>query len=136
MTASEILADNLRRLMQGQKSLDWAGDAVTSYHVDQALDGAPTVLVNDLQSIASAAGVEPWQLLAPLCGRAEMEPPAESTEATDAARYRWLRDHNAQIIYPSAYGYQVRWVSGIDLMHGPTRDTYDAAVDAAREAGK
>lgn len=40
MTASEILADNLRRLMQGQESLDWA----------------------------------------------EMEPPAESTEATDAAR--------------------------------------------------
>lgn len=35
MNATEILADNLRRLMQGQKSLDWAGDVVTSYHVDQ-----------------------------------------------------------------------------------------------------
>ena len=54
----------------------------------------------------------------------------------DAARYRWLRDHNAQIISPNAYGYQVRWVSGLALMHGPTRDTYDAAVDAARGAGK
>ena len=31
----------------------------------------------------------------------EMEPPAESTEATDAARYRWLRDHNARIIFPN-----------------------------------
>ncbi len=69
MTASEILADNLRRLMQGQESLDWAGDVVTSYHVDQALDGAHMVLVNDLQSIASAAGVEPWQQLAPLLGK-------------------------------------------------------------------
>ena len=74
MTASEILADNLRRLMQGQESLDWAGDAVTSYHVDQALDGAHMVLVQDLQNIASAAGVEPWQLLAPLCGRAAWSP--------------------------------------------------------------
>lgn len=54
----------------------------------------------------------------------------------DAARYRWLRDHNAQIISPNAYGYQVRWVSGLDLMHGPAKDTYDSAVDAAMAARK
>ena len=35
MTVSEILADNLRRLMQGQESLDWAGDVVTSYVVKE-----------------------------------------------------------------------------------------------------
>ena len=132
MTVSEILADNLRRLMQGQESLDWAGDVVTSYHVDQALDGAHMVLVNDLQSIASAAGVEPWQLLAPLCGLAEMEPPAEST---DAARYRYLRDHTHVVI--GRFGGKYRATDVVN--NAPLTDwmdTHEAAVDAAREAGK
>lgn len=55
---------------------------------------------------------------------AEMEPTAESTEATDAARYRWLRDNPSAEWRPFA------------LRAGATADEADAAVDAAMEARK
>ena len=54
----------------------------------------------------------------------EMELPTESTEATDAARYRWLRDNPSAEWRPFA------------LRAGATADEADAAVRAAMEAGK
>ena len=100
MTVTEILADNLRRLMQGKTAAEWTNqnDALTLI-VDFALLPPTRSSLQDLDPIAAHAGVEPWQLLAPLMGKG-------------------------------------RWVSGLDLMHGPAQDTYDAAVDAAMEARK
>ena len=69
MTVTEILADNLRRLMQGKTAAEWTNqnDALTLI-VDFALLPPTRSSLQDLDPIAAHAGVEPWQLLAPLCG--------------------------------------------------------------------
>ena len=71
MNATEILAVNLRRLK--------ASDRLTDYRdtgwLEIALEGRGGSLnVFAIEHLASMLGVEPWQLLAPLCGRAAWSP--------------------------------------------------------------
>ena len=75
MTVTEILAENLRRLMQGKTAAEWTNqnDALTLI-VDFALLPPTRSSLQALDPIAAHAGVEPWQLLAPLCGRAAWSP--------------------------------------------------------------
>ena len=66
MNATEILADNLRRLK--------ASDRLTDYRdtgwLEIALEGRGGSLnVFAIEHLASMLGVEPWQLLAPLLGK-------------------------------------------------------------------
>ena len=76
MTASEILADNLRRLMNGKTVGAWTAEnpTINNYYDHQwmlnLLEGAtPLTSLETLDNIAAYAGVAPWQLLAPLCGK-------------------------------------------------------------------
>ena len=138
MTVAEILADNLRRLMNGKTVGEWTAEnpTIDNYYDHQwmlkLLEGATQLTsLETLDNIAAHAGVAPWQLLAPLCGRAVWSPNPNGSLSLRTLPY--CRRVGSIMVYTHTVMSEVPGRDPV-MTHHDTEANARAAVEAALRA--